>query len=261
MKMQTSPVPARLSREPPSYDEKFVSIGRTCDKTRRDREPSSVVPVPSIDRSRMMPLPTVLSLTVGNCDTIGLGLFTARVTRNLEVLPVRLVAGERTSISHVLSVPVTALDLTRALAGDLERLGLESLRRLLLLQVIILPSGFFFLYITAGSHVDSDNGKPLLAGILSVSAMAVQNALVQISVRGPPSTAAMPSNIACVVMDLSTKLFDRNSDQAAAAAMRTKHTTLVASFAMGCGLAPACATVAGLWSSQLPVSVAPSRWQ
>jgi uncharacterized membrane protein YoaK (UPF0700 family) len=224
MRMQTSPVPARLSRQPPSYDEKFVSIGRTGGQARRDREPSSAVPVPSIDRSGMMPLPAVLSPIVGICDTIGLiglGLFTARVTGNLEVLAKRLVAIERTSISHVLSVPVfvAALVLTRVLAGDPERLGIASLRRLLLLQVIILLSGLFFLCITAGPLVDSNTGKALLAGILSVSAMAVQNALAQISVRGTPSTAVMTPNIARIVMDLGANLFDRNPDHAAAAAM------------------------------------------
>jgi uncharacterized membrane protein YoaK (UPF0700 family) len=233
-----------------------------CGQARCARESTSTVPVPSIDRSpAMMILPTVLSLIAGSCDSIGflgLGFFTAHVTGNLVILAARIVAGESASIVHIVSVPVfiTALALTRVLVGALERLGIASLRPLLLLQFLLL-SGFFVLCITAGRRVDPNAGQTVLAGMLGVSAMAVQNALVQISVRGAPSTAVMTTNITRFVMDLGAVLMERNCDRIAEAARRAKHTApAIVGFAAGCGLAAWCEVGAGLWSLAMPTSLA-----
>jgi uncharacterized membrane protein YoaK (UPF0700 family) len=44
--------------------------------------------------------------------------------------------------------------------------------------------------------------------MLGVSAMAVQNALVQISLKGAPSTAVMTSNVTRFAMDVGEVLKD-----------------------------------------------------
>jgi uncharacterized membrane protein YoaK (UPF0700 family) len=107
------------------------------------------VPVPSIDDSlgtKLLPL--VLSMTAGSADVIGFlglgGLFIAHITGNLVILAARLVAGEHAPVAHLISVPVfmVALTLTRLLAAGLERIGIASLRPLLLLQLALL----FFLF-------------------------------------------------------------------------------------------------------------------
>jgi len=74
---------------------------------------------------------------------------------------------------------VTALGLTRLLAGALESAGFASLRPLLLLHLLLL-SGSFVLCASAGAYM----GPGIVAGMLGVSAMSVQNALVQISLKG-----------------------------------------------------------------------------
>ena len=133
-------------------------------------------------------LPTVLSIIAGSVDAIGFlglgGLFTAHVTGNLVILAAHLVSGNGAPVAPMLSVPVfvAALGLTRLLAGALERIGFASLRPLLLLQLLLL-AGFFVLCASAGPRIDPDAPKAILAGMLGVSAMAVQNALVQISLR------------------------------------------------------------------------------
>ncbi len=43
--------------------------------------------------------------------------------------------------------------------------------------------------------------QEVLAGMLGVSAMAVQNALVQLSLKGAPATAMMTTNITRFVLD------------------------------------------------------------
>jgi len=45
--------------------------------------------------------------------------------------------------------------------------------------------------------------------MLGVSAMAVQNALVQISLKGAPSTAVMTTNITRVMMDIGEMMLGR----------------------------------------------------
>src|SRR5207245_674841 len=155
------------------------------------------VSIPSVDRSLGTKLlPTVLSVIAGSVDVISFlglgGLFTAHITGNLVILAAHVVSGSAAPLAPMLSVPVfmVVLGLTRVLAGGLESVGLASLRPLLLLQFLLLV-GFLVLCVAAGPHIDPNAAHAILAGMLGVSAMAVQNALVQISLTGAPSTAVM----------------------------------------------------------------------
>jgi uncharacterized membrane protein YoaK (UPF0700 family) len=141
------------------------------------------VAIPSVNQSlAMMLLPTVLSLIAGSCDIvtfIGLGgLFTAHITGNLVVLIARVVAGEHALLSYILSVPVfvAALAVTTLLAALLGRAGIASLRLLLVLQLLLL-CGCFLICLATNAQIDPTDGNALIAGMLAVSAMAVQNAI------------------------------------------------------------------------------------
>jgi uncharacterized membrane protein YoaK (UPF0700 family) len=221
------------------------------------------VAIPSVNQSlAMMLLPTVLSLVAGSCDIItfiGLGgLFTAHITGNLVVLIARVVAGEHASISYILSVPVfiAALAATALLAAMLGRAGVASLCPLLTLQLLLL-FGSLFVCIAGDAPIDPSGGNALIAGMLAVSAMAVQNAIVQVSVAGMPSTAVMTTNISHFVADLVTLLSEPNRDLAANAAARTKHTApAIVGFAVGCGLGAGCEIMVGLWALALPTALA-----
>src|ERR1700738_3008303 len=152
-------------------------------------------------------LPTVLSVIAGSTDAIGFlglgGLFTAHVTGNLVILAAHVVSGGAAPVAPMLAVPVfmVALGVTRLLAGGLESIGLASLRPLLLLQFLLL-AGFLVLCVAAGPGIDPNAANAILAGMLGVSAMAVQNALVQFSLKGAPSTAVMTSNVTRFAMDV-----------------------------------------------------------
>jgi uncharacterized membrane protein YoaK (UPF0700 family) len=219
--------------------------------------------VPSVDDSLpMMLLPTVLSLTAGSCDVISFiglgGLFTAHITGNLVILVARVVAGQSASASLLLSVPVfiVALFVAALLAAGLERIGIASLRPMLLLQFLLL-CGFLLLCVTAGAPIDPNEGRALLAGMLGVSAMAVQNAIGQVSVKGAPSTAVMTTDVARFVVDFVAVLTKRNRPAAAKAVTRARRTApAIVGFALGCALGAACEVVAGLWSLALPAGLA-----
>lgn len=221
------------------------------------------VPVPSINEIPMLRLlPLVLSLIAGSCDIIGFiglgGLFTAHITGNLVVLAARLVAGDSAPLSYLISVPVfiLALGLTRLLANGLERFGVPSLRPLLLLQLLLLGS-FLASCVAIGSPVDPNAVTAIVAGMLGVSAMAVQNALVQISLKGAPSTAVMTTNITRFVIDFGEVLLSRSPDGAAQALSRGKQTAAaMLGFAVGCGLGAVTEMAAGLWALALPTGLA-----
>ena len=203
--------------------------------------------IPSVDQSsRMMLLPTVLSLIAGSCDIItfiGLGgRFTAHITGNLVVLIARVVAGEHAPISYILSVPmfVAALAVTTLSAALLGRAGIASLRPLLILQLLLL-SACFLICVAADARIHPTDGKALIAGMLAVFAMAVQNAIVQVSVAGMPSTAVMTTNVSRFVVDLIAVLTERNRDLAARAGAHAKYTaSAIIGFAVGCGLGAGC---------------------
>ncbi len=207
-------------------------------------------------------LPFVLSVIAGCCDVISFlglgGLFTAHITGNLVILAAHVLSGEPAQVALILSVPVfmAALALTRLLVGGLETIGLASLRPLLLIQFLLL-AGFFVVCVATGSRADPDAANMIFAGMLGVSAMAVQNAMVQVSLTGAPSTAVMTTNITRFTMDVGEMLLGHDSDEVAKSRRRAKHTwPAIIGFTIGCGLGAVCESMVGLWSLALPTGLA-----
>jgi uncharacterized membrane protein YoaK (UPF0700 family) len=207
-------------------------------------------------------LPFVLSLTAGSTDIIGFlglnGLFTSHITGNIVVLAAHMVAGNPTIFSYVLSVPVfmLVLFLTRLLAGGLERAGMSALRPLLLLQLIFLVI-FLVLGVTAGPWSNADALLAVIAGMFGVAAMAVQNALVRISLKNSPTTAVMTTNVTQFMLDLGEMVVGSDAAKIGEARNRALHTLpVIVGFTIGCGLGAAFEAAAGLWSLALPAGLA-----
>jgi uncharacterized membrane protein YoaK (UPF0700 family) len=216
------------------------------------------LPVPSIDDSLATKLLLLaLSATAGSLDTIGFlglgGLFIAHITGNLVILAALLAASNQAPVAHVISVPVfvAALALVKLLAVLLERIGVASLLPLLILQFVLL-SAFLALCIAAARPIDPNAAGMVVAGMLGVCAMAVQNALVQISLRGAPSTAVMTSNVTRFVLDLGEALLGRSTEARGQARERAGRTGLAtAGFLVGCVLGAASEVTLGLGPSLL----------
>lgn len=217
----------------------------------------------SVDSSPGMKLlPTVLSLIAGSVDVISFlglgGLFTAHITGNLVILAAHIVRGGSAALAPMLSVPVfiAVLGATRLLASGLEALGIASLKPFLGLQLLLL-GGFLVLCADAGTPIDLDAPNAIVAGMLGVAAMAVQNALVQVSLRGAPATAVMTSNITRFVMDVGTVLLGSDREQVANAHHRAQHAwPAIVGFAVGCAFGAICQAAIGLQSLVLPVGLA-----
>ena len=207
-------------------------------------------------------LPFVLSLIAGSTDIIGFlglnGLFTAHITGNLAILAAHIVAGDPTIFSYVLSVPVfmIMLFLMRLLAGGLQQAGIPTLQPLLLLQLLFLAA-FLSICIEAGPWHDANALLAVIAGMCGVAAMAVQNALVQISLTNTPTTAVMTTNVTRFMLDLGEALVGRDHARAALARARALHTLpVIVGFTIGCVLGAAFEAAAGLWSLVLPTGLA-----
>ena len=190
---------------------------------------------------------------------LGLGaLFIAHITGNLVVLAARTAAGEHASAAHLLSVPVfiVALFAARLLAATLDRFGIATLRPLLLLQFLFL-AGFFAISIAVGFPADPSAAVMMLAAMLGVSAMAVQNVLVQISLKEAPSTAVMTTNLTRFVVDLGEVWFGRDPAGRAKAVARARRTGIaIAGFVVGACLGAWCQARLGPWSLAMPTGLA-----
>jgi uncharacterized membrane protein YoaK (UPF0700 family) len=203
----------------------------------------------------------VLSVTAGSADVISFlglgGLFVAHITGNLVLLAAYLVTGTRVAVALLLSVPlfIVVLGLTRLLTAALEGAGIATLRPLLLLQFVLL-AGFMGLGIAAGPHADPNGLAAILAGMLGVAAMAVQNALVQLSLPGTPATAVMTTNVTRFTLDIAEVLLRRNPGEAAAARRRAARTwPAIMGFTAGAALGAACYAAAGMISLALPAGL------
>ena len=203
-------------------------------------------------------LPCVLSVVAGSVDVISFlgvgGLFAAHITGNLVVLAAHIVTGRSASLAPILSVPVfiVVLGLTRLAAAGLEKTGQCPLQPLLALQFVLLVS-FLAVWVAAGSGLDPRAPAGVVAGMLGVSAMAVQNALVRILV-GAPSTAVMTTNITTFMMDIGAILFRPDPDEVVHAGSRARHTwPAIIGFTVGCSLGALLESMIGPWSLTLPI--------
>jgi uncharacterized membrane protein YoaK (UPF0700 family) len=207
-------------------------------------------------------LTAVLSLTAGSMDVISFlglgGLFTAHITGNLVILAAHVVSGGTAQLAAILSVPVfmLVLCLARLLAGGFEALGLGSLRPLLLLEFFLLAA-LFLICLAAGQSIDPSAAIAIVAGMLGVSAMAVQNALVQVSLHGVPATAVITTNIARFTTDVGTIVLGVNSADVTKALKRADRIwPSIVGFIIGCGVGAVFEARFGLHSLALPAGLA-----
>jgi uncharacterized membrane protein YoaK (UPF0700 family) len=223
-----------------------------------------------VDGSRAAKLlPFVLSVVAGSVDVIGFlgldGLFTAHITGNLVVLAAHLVAGKSASLALVMSVPlfIVMLAVTQIFAGVLKRYGIAPLRPLLCLQFVLLFGFLCICLVIAVGATSAEAPATLAAGMLGVSAMAVQNALIRIALVGAPSTTVLTTDITLLTTDFCEILLGRDAVRITKARYRAKHTwPAILGFLLGCALGAWLEARIGLRALVLPSDLRSShlRW-
>src|SRR6266436_2220157 len=205
-------------------------------------------------------LPTVLSTTAGAVDVIGFlalgGLFTAHITGNVVIVAAHYVTGGFSQIGPLLAVPVfmAVMSLVTLVSNAIARAGSYPLRPLLLLQTALL-AGFLLLGIGFGRFPDGDSSMAVLAGMLGVAAMATQNVLGKLALKGAPSTAVMTTNITQLTVDLSMLARRQgNADELAKARRRARMTfPCIVGFIGACAARAALEVKFGFSALALPV--------
>lgn len=108
-----------------------------------------------------------------------------------------------------------------------------------------------------GSGLDPDAPTAVAAGMLGVAAMAVQNALVQISLSGSPASTEMTTDITAFVMDVGTILLWRDPNGVAFARARARRSWRpIVGLIVGCSLGALLQAAMGPWSLALPTGFA-----
>lgn len=127
------------------------------------------------------------------------------------------------------------------------------MKRAVLIPSIDSLTGFMVLAIVAGTQPAANAPLVVVGAMLGVAPMAVQNALVQIAVKGAPSTAMMTTNVTRFTMDIVELLLGGDPDQAAAARRRAGNTwQAIAGFAAGGALGAGLFSAVGISALALP---------
>jgi uncharacterized membrane protein YoaK (UPF0700 family) len=205
----------------------------------------------------------VLSATAGAVDVIGFlalgGLFTAHITGNLCVLAAHYITGGFSQVGPLLSVPVfiAVLGVVTLAFGRVEKVSDGSRRALLVLHAALLAA---CLALGVGFGPFPEAGRPMavLVGMLAVAAMAIQNALVKLTLKDPPSTTIMTTNITQLTIDLATLARGRGDLDVLARAQRRARMTFpcIVAFVSGCAGGAVLEVYFGLWGLALPVVLA-----
>jgi len=148
-----------------------------------------------------------LSFVGGFVDVVGFialfGLFTAHVTGNFIMLGLEMVHATKLAIAKLLAVPIfiAMVALTRLFVLHFEEKGESPWREMLLAQAALLAC-----FMIAGGmttpHEDPNDLGPVVAGLLGVMAMAVQNAGSRHILANHGPTTMMTGNTTQAVIDL-----------------------------------------------------------
>ncbi len=201
-------------------------------------------------------LPATLAFTAGFVDTCGFvalfGLFSAHVTGNFVLLGASLVQPHAGVIAKLLALPVFmgAVALTR---WYLIRQPARPLRNVLLAEAIFLV---FFLAagVQASPVTDADAPIAILAGMLAVIAMGIQNAASRTVLATLSPTTVMTGNVTQVVLDSVDLLAGPTPELKSAARGRlAKFGPPVVAFAAGAAAGALGFGVGGFWCVGLPI--------
>jgi uncharacterized membrane protein YoaK (UPF0700 family) len=166
---------------------------------------SPVLPAEPVSRSVFAT--ATLSFVGGFVDVVGFialfGLFTAHVTGNFIMLGVEMVHATQLAIAKILAVPIfiVMVALTRLFVLHYEKKGESPWREMLLAQAALLACFMIAGGLTA-PHEDANDLGTVVAGLLGVAAMAVQNAGSRLILQNHGPTTMMTGNTTQAVIDL-----------------------------------------------------------
>jgi uncharacterized membrane protein YoaK (UPF0700 family) len=192
---------------------------------------------------------------VDTCGFIALfGLFTAHVTGNLVLIGAAIVEHRGGLLGKLIALPVfiLAVAASRWLNLVLESRGRNSAVPLLGIQILFL-AGFLGVGVAASPISDFDAPLAVLAGMLGVTAMAVQNTASRTLYSMYTPTTVMTGNVTQVVIDLVDLALGRGTPEAKGRVR--KMLPAILAFTAGALLSAVAFTLTGFWCLLVPIAV------
>ena len=200
----------------------------------------------------------LLGFNAGYVDTAGFlalsGLFAAHVTGNFVTLGAALINGTSGALAKLLALPMfcVAVLLTRLFSRALQTRGDRILGPLIAVKVLLLTVAAVML-IAMGPFKSSDEWPAFVAGMLLVSAMAVQNAMQRMHMKSAPPSTLMTGNTTQVMIDLADLLKGEGGAARTEALGRLRRMVpAIVTFAIGCAAAALAYVALGMWCFALP---------
>jgi len=192
---------------------------------------------------------------VDTCGFIALfGLFTAHVTGNLVLIGAAIVEHRGGLWGKLIALPVfvLAVAISRWLSLALDRRGKSAAVPLLAIQILFL-CGFLGVGLAAAPITDFDAPLAVLAGMLGVTAMAVQNTTSRTIYAKYTPTTVMTGNVTQVVIDLVDRVAGRGTPEARGRVR--KMLPAILAFTAGALLSAVVYTLVGFWCLLAPIAV------
>jgi uncharacterized membrane protein YoaK (UPF0700 family) len=205
-------------------------------------------------------LSVALAFVAGFVDTCGFValffLFSAHVTGNFVVLAASLVQPHAGVVAKLLALPVFILAVASTRLYVLRVAGTHRAERHLLFMELVFLGLFLAAGVAARPLVDADAPLAILAGMLAVVAMGVQNTASRTVFAAWSPTTVMTGNVTQVVMDSVDYSCSANAEARSGARARlAKFGPPVLGFGAGAVVGALLYGIAGFWCLLLPIAV------
>lgn len=216
--------------------------------------------LPAITPPPRYTLPVALAFVAGFVDTCGFValffLFSAHVTGNFVVLGASLVLPHAGIVAKLLALPVFILAVAGTRLYALRIAGTERVERHLLCMELVFLALFLAAGLAANPVVEADAPLAVIAGMLAVASMGVQNAASRTVFAALSPTAVMTGNVTQVVLDCVDYGVSRDPQlRSAARARLAKFGPPVLGFAAGAVGGALLYRMAGFWCLLLPIAI------
>ncbi|ENS4968942.1 DUF1275 domain-containing protein [Vibrio fluvialis] len=199
----------------------------------------------------------LMSFIAGFADTTGFvalhGLFLAHVTGNFVTLGAAVSQGASGMIGKLLALPIFCITLlaTRFLGNVYEREGRSAFMPLFAFEALLLTFGAF-LALYHGPFIGADESPLLIVGMLWVMAMAIQNGIHRIHMKGCPPTTVVTGSTTQIMLDFTDLLMGKQSNIQATKQQLKGLLSSVFFFALGCASAAVSYSFVSIWCFVVP---------
>lgn len=195
---------------------------------------------------------SLLAFTAGYADVVGFcalfGLFTAHVTGNFVMIGVELAGSGAGVLTKLLALPVfvVAVASTKLAVAAFLRRGIAPMQPLLLVEAVLML-GFMVAGLLALPIVSAEAPATMVAGLIGVAALGVQNAKGRLVLSDLAPTTIMTGNTTQIVIDLVELLSPGSAQKDAARANLRKMVPPLAGFAVGAVLGALAFAAVSFW--------------